>query len=325
MPARWASGSLRYRGQRNPKHRRYRRNPNGQRGGMGVGTLVLLGVGGFLLLQSGVLGRVMSGGSPAAVPAGFVPVGQGLYRGPNGMTYARDPSSGRMIAAPPGGTPTSAEDLLLRAGIVLIPQATSTLANMVQGWFRGGSATVPAPWPGPSSGALLPSTQSQPSVGMIPIPPLPPMTPTLGWPLTSTTALNPDAELYWLPDVPTPPHVAPTDTTWMNETIPGYNGTLVDVAPSPATAEIDWSQYDWSLYDWSSYDWGPVAVAYPDISIPDTTSYDWGTWSWPDWSWSEPSTPDVDWGSWDWGGFTGFGRLRPRAFAKYGRRPASYR
>jgi hypothetical protein len=71
------------------------------------------------------------------VPPGYTPIGSGLYRAPDGGVYARNPQTGQMVRAPAGSQPTSATDLLTRAGISLIPQVASGLATWVSGLFSG--------------------------------------------------------------------------------------------------------------------------------------------------------------------------------------------
>lgn len=122
----------RRRGRRNPSHR----NPGGGTnwllwGGLAVGAFFLLprltGAGGGL--------TTLLGGGAAAVPPGYTPIGSGLYRSPTGQVYARNPSTGQMVPAPAGTQPTSAEDLLMRAGISLIPSVTQNLASWVSSLF----------------------------------------------------------------------------------------------------------------------------------------------------------------------------------------------
>lgn len=117
---------------RNP----YRRNPGG--GGIGIGTIALIGVGAFFLLRGTGGASPLStlfGGGAAAVPTGYTPIGNGLYRSPTGQIVARNPQTGQMVAAPAGSVPTSAEDLLTRAGISLIPSVANNLASWISSMF----------------------------------------------------------------------------------------------------------------------------------------------------------------------------------------------
>jgi hypothetical protein len=85
------------------------------------------------------------------IPAGYTPVGSGLYRDAAGSLYARNPSTGTMVRAPSGSQPTSADDVLTRLGISLIPTVGQAAAGAVPGfldWASGlfsgsGSATTP--------------------------------------------------------------------------------------------------------------------------------------------------------------------------------------
>lgn len=121
---------VRRRGRGNP----YRRNPGGTNwllwGGLAVGAFFLLP-----RLTSGGGLTTLFGGGTAAVPAGYTPIGSGLYRSPTGQVYARNPSTGQMVLAPAGSQPTSAEDLLTRAGISMIPAVTQNLASWVSSLF----------------------------------------------------------------------------------------------------------------------------------------------------------------------------------------------
>lgn len=123
----------------NRRRRRYRRNP-GRGGGGGTNWLLIggLAAGAFFLLPRLTSGgglTTLFGGGPATVPSGYTPIGQGLYRAPNGAVVARHPQTGQMIMAPSGSQPTSAEDLLVRAGISLIPSVANNLASWVSSMF----------------------------------------------------------------------------------------------------------------------------------------------------------------------------------------------
>lgn len=125
----------------NARRGRRRRNPYHRNPGKGTNWLLIggLAVGAFFLLPrltaSGGILSSLGIGTPAAVPSGFTPVGSGLYRAPNGTLYARNPSTGQMVPAPMGTTPTSAEDLLTRAGISLIPSVANNLASWIGSLF----------------------------------------------------------------------------------------------------------------------------------------------------------------------------------------------
>jgi hypothetical protein len=157
-PARWAHGVMSYRQPpgsvipmtNNPRggqyyiNRRRRRNPYRRNPGRGGTNWLLIGglaAGAFFLLPKlmGTAGAnplaALFGGTPAGVPAGYTPIGNGLYRAPNGAIVARNPQTGQMVMAPAGSVPTSAEDLLTRAGISLIPSTANILASWVGSLF----------------------------------------------------------------------------------------------------------------------------------------------------------------------------------------------
>lgn len=339
--ARWAGGYLDYQRRMNPRwdvgervlfrrtrrrvrlpaHRHlnpYRRNPS--IGGIGVGTLALLGVGGFLAYRYFTGGGSLFGPTaPASVPQGFVPIGSGLYRGPDGATYARNPTTGAMVRAPVGSQPPDAEALLTQAGIALIPQGANMLANWIGGLF-GTQRTATTP----SAGTTYATRPPTPSASTMPSSPLPSgvaaaipalpgaaqILPSL-WPSTTGTDIpsapgvegelglwsgNADDAMAWaLPsaDLPTGNlDVMPTDSSWW-DMFEG-DGALVDSVPVADTGWMDWSQYDFGFSD--------VAFDVPDIPVP-----------------------EIDYGGFDYG-FMGFGRIsRPptTAVRGYGRRPAS--
>lgn len=149
---------------RSPRRRRGRRNP--ARGGRGGTNWLLIGglaVGAFFLLprlaSAGGITSILGGG-PAAVPPGYTPIGSGLYRAPNGQVVARHPSTGQMIPAPAGSQPTSAEDLLTRAGISLIPSVANNLASWISSMFSTQQTST-----GAVIGAPVGSTTTLPSGG----------------------------------------------------------------------------------------------------------------------------------------------------------------
>lgn len=125
-------------------NRRRRRNPYRHNPGKGGTNWLLIGgiaAGAFFLLPKmmGTAGAnplaALFGGTPAGVPAGYTPIGNGLYRAPNGAVVARNPQTGQMVMAPAGSNPTSAEDLLTRAGISMIPSVANNLASWISSMF----------------------------------------------------------------------------------------------------------------------------------------------------------------------------------------------
>lgn len=122
---------------------RRRRNPYRHNPGKGGGTNWLL-IGGlaagafFLLPKLTASGGILSSlgiGAPTGVPPGYTPIGNGLYRAPNGAIVARNPQTGQMVMAPAGSQPTSAADLLTRAGISMIPSVANNLASWISSMF----------------------------------------------------------------------------------------------------------------------------------------------------------------------------------------------
>jgi hypothetical protein len=305
----------------------YRRNPG--KGGIGTGTILLIAGGAFLLLGGGrVLGNMTGGllnlGQPAAVPPGYTPIGNGLYRTPTGAVVARDPNTGAMIQSPVGYAPTSAEDLLTRAGIALIPTAAQSLASWVSGLFRTqGTATTPIstspPLPPGTTGISLPGGDSLPA-----LPPIPDL--HINWPgpvdttgqLPPIVAGEPGFSLWGegaLPDIP--PLADPWSISSFQDLNAAPGGGELYSLWGPETGGISWDQYQLPelpsdyQYGWN-LDLGLSPVT-PDVGLTvggsDVTIYD-------------PSA-DV------WGGFWGYGR---RGYGrsdlpepKYLRRPASYR
>lgn len=162
------------------RRRRGRRNPARRGGGTNWLLIGGLAAGAFFLLPKLASAGGIFGSGTTAVPAGYTPIGSGLYRSPTGQVVARNPQTGQMVAAPVGSQPTSAEDLLTRAGISLIPSVANTLASWVSGLFQN-QQTATGSWGVPSGpyeewGGALPESGSifgdAPSVGGA-LPPLP--------------------------------------------------------------------------------------------------------------------------------------------------------
>lgn len=217
-------GCPRRRGRRNP----YRRNP-GKGGGIGIGTIALIGVGAFLLLGRGTAGAsplstLFGSGGTTAVPPGYTPIGNGLYRSPTGQIVARNPQTGQMVAAPAGSVPTSAEDLLTRAGISLIPSVANNLASWISSMFSTQQTSTGAVTTLPSGGT---SISSPDILGSSYLPPLAPL---------------PDAGGYvdW-------GGVAPSSEDLFAQELPPINEL-----PTYPT-------YDWGT-DWGSYEYGGYEV-----------------------------------------------------------------
>lgn len=225
---------LNRRRRRNP----YRRNP---RKGGGTNWLLIGGiaVGAFFLLRPTTAGAnplsALFGGGTAAVPPGYTPIGSGLYRSPTGQIVARNPQTGQMVAAPAGSVPTSAEDLLTRAGISLIPSVANTLASWVSSMFSTQQTATGAitNWGAPggtaeAGGGLMPSGGS--IFGDATLPPLAPL---------------PDSGGY---------------SFWEGEqvgegSIFGGGESLPPLNELPTYPTYDWGGTDWGT-DWGSYEYG---------------------------------------------------------------------
>lgn len=210
---------------RNP----YRRNPN-KGGGIGIGTIALIGVGAFLLLGRGTAGAnplstLFGGGTAAAVPPGYTPIGNGLYRAPSGQIVARNPQTGQMVAAPAGSVPTSAEDLLTRAGISLIPSVANNLASWISSMFSTQQTSTGAVTTLPSGGTSISSPDILgSSYGLPPLAPLPDAGGYMDW-----GGVAPSGEDLFAQELP-PINELPTYPT-----------------------------YDWGT-DWGSYEYGGYEV-----------------------------------------------------------------
>jgi hypothetical protein len=304
-----ANTRRRYRARRNP-YGSYQRNPSS---GTNI-ALIALVAGGAFLLMGGT--RLFGGmlGTPAAVPPGYTPVGNGLYRAPNGAIVARDPNTGQMVMSPAGYAPTSAEDLLTRAGISLIPTAAQGLASFISGLFHsGGSATTPIGTgpTAPGSTSVSDAVRSGSDYSFPALPPLPNFELGEVWSTGDVggvpSAGEPDFSL-WGPELP--PLSDPWDI-WSSSYPP-------DTAPGGGETYSLWGP-DMGGLDWSQYELPP---------IPDT--YQWG------WETNLDLAPadvgltvggsDVtifDPGDSIWEGFWGY-RPNPKAYEpKYLRRPPS--
>lgn len=294
--------------------RRGRRNPaRGGGGGIGIGTIALIGGAALLFFKPDILSGLFGGG----VPSGFTQVANGLYRGPDGAIYARNPSTGQMVKAPVGTTPTSATDLLTRAGIAIAPAAANALASWVGGLFSGGSPTStttprPSSQGGAGSGGSGASSFPVGAIGAA-LPALPAIG-SVGASLF-TGGTGPDATLPPLDSAPSlweGGDFFGGDDLWGDAW--GSDLTFGDPSFLDTPSMFDLNTDDWlSGYDWSG-DWGGLD-SFDTLPVVDDWAFDWG----------DPLVADA---SFDWG-FMGLGRRpgfrRSRGYAKFGRRPASTR
>lgn len=120
---------------------------------MNAGLLIAGGAALFLLSRNT---SPLAGGAAT----GFTNVGAGLYRDTAGALYARNPSTGQMVRAPAGTSPSSGEDLLLRAGISLIPTVGAAVGEAIPGVFEGVADWLSGLWSGQES-ATTPNVGDQ--------------------------------------------------------------------------------------------------------------------------------------------------------------------
>jgi hypothetical protein len=125
-----------------------------------TGLLLAGGAAALFLFSRQSGGSLLPTGSTA--PAGFTNVGAGLYRDTAGALYARNPSTGQMVKAPTGTSPSSGEDLLLRAGISLIPTVGAAVGEALPGVFQSVGDWLGGLWDGQES-ATTPNLADQTS------------------------------------------------------------------------------------------------------------------------------------------------------------------
>jgi hypothetical protein len=293
-----------------PAHRHlnpFRRNPGG---GIGIGTMLLIGGAALLFFKPDLLSGLFGG---SGVPSGFTQVANGLYRGPDGAIYARNPSTGQMVKAPLGTTPTSATDLLTRAGVSLVPAATSALASWVSGLFSGGSptsASTPRVSSQGGSGSGGSGTSSFPTgaIGAA-LPVLPAITSIWSG---MNFGVGADAEL---PPLDAAPSLWEGGDLFGESDLFGGETWGSDLTFGDDLGFEAPSMFELNTDDWlTGYDWGGLDSGFDTLPVTDAWDFDWG----------DPLVADA---SFDWG-FMGLGRRgfrRSRGYAKFGRRPASTR
>lgn len=211
-------------------HNPYRRNPG--KGGTNWLLIGGLAAGAFFLLPklmgtagANPLSALFGGGAAAGVPAGYTPIGNGLYRAPNGAVVARNPQTGQMVAAPAGSQPTSAEDLLTRAGISMIPSVANNLASWISSMFSTQQT---------ATGALAPLDQATSDV-LFGSPDLPPLTPL--------------------------PYDSPLWGSGGSMSQEEYEWTVGSGAGLPPLTEIPtYPVFDYGNYDWGSYQYDPYEL-----------------------------------------------------------------
>jgi hypothetical protein len=252
-------------------NRRRRRNPHRRNPGKGGGTNWLLiggiAVGAFFLLRPnaagasplstlfGGSGSTLFGGAAAAVPPGYTPIGSGLYRSPTGQIVARNPQTGQMVAAPYGSQPTSAEDLLTRAGISLIPSVANNLASWISSMFSTQQTSTGAV----TSGPLAPLDQATSDVlfGSPNLPPRAPLPESVYTPWGGATPESGDIFAQELPPI------GGDNIPWgWGATTPSGDALFASELP-PLNELPTYPVYDWGT-DWGSYEYG----GYEDYALP---------------------------------------------------------
>ena len=120
--------------------RHYRHNP----GGTNWMPIVLIGAAAFFLLPrltgAGGIGGMFGGTS--VLPAGYSYLGSGYYRGPDGQTYYRSPTTGQLaVASPSAATAAMAQNAGYGLINTTIGAATQGLTSLIRGIFSPGAWT----------------------------------------------------------------------------------------------------------------------------------------------------------------------------------------
>jgi hypothetical protein len=115
--------------------RHYRHNP----GGTNWMPIVLIGAAAFFLLPRLTGGTSLFGGT-SVTPPGYTYLGSGYYRGPDGQTYYRSPTTGQMA---PSSAAAATGAMAQNAGYGLINTtigaATQGLTSLIRGIFTPGA------------------------------------------------------------------------------------------------------------------------------------------------------------------------------------------
>ncbi len=113
----------------------YRHNPG--KGGMNWMPILLIGGAAFFLLPRLTGAGGLFGQGTSVLPAGYTYLGSGYYRGPDGQTYYRNPTTGQMA-------PATAQQVIsgqlqqVGSGIVtsIVPTLASTATSLFGGLLR---------------------------------------------------------------------------------------------------------------------------------------------------------------------------------------------
>lgn len=127
---------------------RFRPNP-GRGGGMNWMPLLLIGGAAFFLLPRLTGAGGLFGAGTSVLPAGYTYLGSGYYRGPDGQTYYRSPTTGQMA---PATAQQVAAAQVQQAGLNVLtgvlPTVTTGITSFFKGLFTnagGGAMTEQAP------------------------------------------------------------------------------------------------------------------------------------------------------------------------------------
>jgi len=117
-------------------HLGIRRNPGG---GINWMPILLIGGAAFLLMQGGGLG--MLGRGTSVLPPGYTYLGSGYYRGPDGQTYYRSPTTGQMSPATAaqvasGQFTQAGQQVVSGVLTTAVPAVTSGIVNIFGGLVK---------------------------------------------------------------------------------------------------------------------------------------------------------------------------------------------
>lgn len=137
----------------------YRHNPAGGTNWM---PIVLIGAAAFFLLPrltgAGGLGTMFG---TSVLPPGYTYMGSGYYRGPDGQTYYRSPTTGQLSVASPGAATTA---IAQNAGYGLINTTIGAVAggltSLIKGIFTPSSGAPMTSQPSVSDSTVTPGAMS---------------------------------------------------------------------------------------------------------------------------------------------------------------------
>jgi len=116
--------------------RHYRHNP-GKGGGMNWMPILLIGGAAFFLLPRLTGAGGMFGAGTSVLPAGYTYLGSGFYRGPDGQTYYRSPTTGQMTPATTQQVMAAqAQQVGTSFATAIIPTATTAITSLFGGLVK---------------------------------------------------------------------------------------------------------------------------------------------------------------------------------------------